>query len=123
MLRKLTNLLTLSTLSVLEIFHRKKKKNEEDRVTLSRRHQEIGTDLTFYPLYIHYIFIIFIPLTARNRLDVGLLLCIPFACSIGGTGTLTGTDLNLYLAGFHSDSYKEYKIGGVTQWVNNATGE
>ena len=118
MLRKLTNLLTLSTLSVLEIFHRKKKKNEEDRVTLSRRHQEIGTDIlsSIYSLYLFR-------LTARNRLDVGLLLCIPFACSIGGTGTLTGTDLNLYLAGFHSDSYKEYKIDGVTQWVNNATGE
>ena len=40
---------------------------------------------------------------------MGLLLCIPFACSIGGVGTLTGTDLNLYLAGFHADMYKTYK--------------
>ena len=58
---------------------------------------------------------------ARNAIDVGLLLCVPFACSIGGTGTLTGTDLNLYLQGFHQDNFRTYKNGNVT-WENDAKG-
>jgi len=44
----------------------------------------------------------------RTSLDIGLLLCVPFAASIGGTGTFTGTDLNLYLAGFYRDYFKDY---------------
>lgn len=55
----------------------------------------------------------------RSPIDVGLLLCIPFACSIGGTGTLTGTDLNLYLQGFHQDQYRTYTGENVT-WENTA---
>ena len=60
--------------------------------------------------------------SARSPIDVGLLLCVPFACSIGGTGTLTGTDLNLYLQGFHQDQYREYNNGNET-WVNDAAGK
>jgi len=64
--------------------------------------------------------------TRGSKLDVGLLLCIPFACSIGGVGTLTGTDLNLYLAGFHADMYKTYKEvtpdgNTIELWTNNGT--
>jgi len=55
---------------------------------------------------------------ARSPIDVGLLLCVPFACSIGGTGTLTGTDLNLYLQGFHQNQFREYNNGNQT-WVND----
>ena len=58
---------------------------------------------------------------ARSAIDVGLLLCVPFACSIGGTGTLTGTDLNLYLQGFHQDNFRTYTNGNVT-WENDAKG-
>ena len=47
----------------------------------------------------------------RTALDIGLLLCVPFAASIGGTGTFTGTDLNLYLAGFYQDYYRNYTYG------------
>lgn len=54
---------------------------------------------------------------SRSPIDVGLLLCVPFACSIGGTGTLTGTDLNLYLQGFHQDQYREYSNGNDS-WTN-----
>lgn len=66
--------------------------------------------------------------TRGSKLDVGLLLCIPFACSIGGVGTLTGTDLNLYLAGFHADMYKTYKEvtpdgQTIELWTNNGTGK
>ena len=66
--------------------------------------------------------------TRGSKLDVGLLLCIPFACSIGGVGTLTGTDLNLYLAGFHADMYKTYKEvtpdgNTIELWTNNGTGK
>lgn len=49
---------------------------------------------------------------SRSALDIGLLLSVPFAASIGGTGTFTGTDLNLYLAGFYKDYYKEYASPG-----------
>lgn len=45
-----------------------------------------------------------------TSLDIGLLLCIPFAASIGGTGTFTGTDLNLYLSGYYNDFYEEYTV-------------
>ena len=45
------------------------------------------------------------PEIRRTALDIGLLLSVPFAASIGGTGTFTGTDLNLYLAGFYKDYY------------------
>ena len=45
------------------------------------------------------------PEIRRSALDIGLLLSVPFAASIGGTGTFTGTDLNLYLAGFYKDYY------------------
>ena len=48
----------------------------------------------------------------RTPLDIGLLLCIPYAASIGGTGTFTGTGLNPYLAGFYKDYYGQYAIPG-----------
>ena len=47
---------------------------------------------------------------------------------IGGVGTLTGTDLNLYLAGFHADMYKTYKEvtedgNTIELSTNNGTGK
>lgn len=50
------------------------------------------------------------PKVEVTSLDIGLLLCIPFAASIGGTGTFTGTDLNLYLSGYYNDFYEEYTV-------------
>jgi len=48
------------------------------------------------------------PKVEVTSLDIGLLLCVPFAASIGGIGTFTGTDLNLYLSGYYNDFYAEY---------------
>jgi len=43
-----------------------------------------------------------------TRLEIYLLLCVPFSANIGGLGTLTGTDLNVYLAGYYREFYEEY---------------
>ena len=51
-----------------------------------------------------------------TALDIGLLICVPFAASIGGTGTFTGTDLNLYLSGYYNDFYAEYT---TSEYQNN----
>ncbi|CAG5098267.1 Oidioi.mRNA.OKI2018_I69.XSR.g15512.t1.cds [Oikopleura dioica] len=56
------------------------------------------------------------PEVTVTALDIGLLICVPFAASIGGTGTFTGTDLNLYLSGYYNDFYAEYT---TSEYQNN----
>ncbi|CAG5104141.1 Oidioi.mRNA.OKI2018_I69.chr1.g1112.t1.cds [Oikopleura dioica] len=49
-----------------------------------------------------------LPSEKPTRLEIYLLLCVPFSANIGGLATLTGTDLNVYLAGYYREFYEEY---------------
>ena len=53
-----------------------------------------------------------------SSVDIGLILCVPFASSVGGTGTLTGTTPNLILQEMWQDLYPDapYQLG-YTEWM------
>jgi len=51
----------------------------------------------------------------KKNFEIVLLLCVAYACNIGGMGTLIGTPPNALMAGFMSDNYG-IEIG-FAQWM------